>query len=76
MKVNAFYTVYTIDGKEWESTVEALDEDELYKAGELCRNVKDLRYLCIPTIDAFGRRTSMYFNPEKIVAVRFTEVPV
>ena len=74
MSTKAFYTVYTIDGKVWESTIEDMDEKDLMRAGEICRGISTLSYLALPVVDGLGRKTSIYFNPKHIVALQLTEV--
>lgn len=72
--MQAFYTVYTSDGKEWESVVDEYTDEEVQSVLELCQSVTRLNYLSIPTLDSLGRKSNVYFNPQNIVAVRFTKV--
>jgi len=71
---NIIYTVYTVDGKEWESTVMELKDGELEPAREICRNAGSLSHLAFDVNDAFGRKATMFFPGDKIVAMRLTEV--
>ncbi len=67
------FTVYTTDGKEWESEAQEADEKLLDKITLLVSDLKDLKHFAMPTTDALGRETKIYFHPEKIVAVRITK---
>lgn len=70
------FTVHTIDGKEWESTVQDLDDFELAKWSQVVTNMKLMTHLTFPTVDALGRNTKVYFNPAHVVAIRITEETV
>lgn len=72
--MRCFFTIYTTDGREWESVVQELDEAKLEKWGEVLANLKSLGHLYFPVNDALGRNSTMHFHPEKIVAIRITEV--
>lgn len=72
--LRCFFTIYTTDGKEWESIVQELDETRLEKWGEVLADLKKLGHLFFPVHDALGRHATMHFHPEKIVAIRITEV--
>lgn len=71
-----FWTVYTIDGKVWESLAEDMNEKDLERAGEICRGISTLSYLAIPVVDGIGRTTSIYLNPKHIVAIQLTEARI
>lgn len=72
--MRCIFTIYTTDGKEWESTVQELDEVKLEKWGEALTDMKKLGHVYFPVNDALGRNSTMHFHPEKIVAIRITEV--
>ena len=70
-----FFTVNTSDGNEWVGTDYELSEDEMSSILEVLQNITKLNYLAIPYADALGRQCKMYFNPARIIAVRFTVIP-
>lgn len=72
MKV--FFTIYTTDGREWESVEQEMDKASEEKWGEVLADLKALGHLYFPVADALGRPCSVHFHPEKIVAIRITEV--
>lgn len=66
-------TVFTTDGREWESLVQELSPEKVKKWGEVLNDLKTLQHIFIPVVDALGRETSVHFHPDKIVAIRISE---
>ena len=72
MKV--FFTIYTTDGREFESIEQDMDKKAEEKWGAVLADLKSLGHMYFPVADALGRTASVHFHPEKIVAIRITEV--
>jgi hypothetical protein len=67
------FTVYTTDGREFESSAQELDNVDKGAVIELFSDLKNLKHFAMGVVDALGRESKVYFHPEKIVAIRLTE---
>jgi hypothetical protein len=71
MKV--IFTVNTVDGRQFESIPVEDDEKGFLKtAGVLC-DLKNLKNFNMNVLDALGRPSKIFFNPDHIVSVVATE---
>jgi hypothetical protein len=74
--MNAFFTVYTSDGKEFESPAQELTDKEMGEFVDLLRAPKELSHFAMSVVDALGRTNKVFFNPLFIVAIKVTEVKI